>query len=403
MEREKITSHYSQSSIEIEENKIKAFSRDSRTSYSFRVYDGENVGIEYIQGKAEDEKGFAKARDNLSIGRPYKFSPETGSRRRDKTERTYTDKELMDIAREALEYLREHHPDYTFKGSVSADRNTMSMENSLGLDYSNTDYTVSANFSFKHKDSKDIDDGWFGLGQRTFEFSKFKDMADNYLTCFTEPAELPEELIIQKQYYEFLGKLNECLNAENMALGASLLSGKVGEKLFSDSFTLLHDVSDDETWNAPFFDGEGVVLPQDRYVYIENGVLLSGYADKRTADKYNVPHTGSAGFDLTDIPSNGNVNLRIKRSDKTVKELLGGRLTVVPIRAYGGGFNDKGEYVTPVQTAMLCDGERFIGRLPEFAVKGNMFDMFGKDLIGVGSDDPIFNDKQILMRMYYSK
>lgn len=403
MEREKITSQYSQSSIEIEENKIKAFSRDSRTSYSFRVYDGVNVGIEYIQGKADDEKGFAKARDNLSIGRPYKFSPETGSRCRDKTERTYTDKELMDIAREALEYLREHHPDYTFKGSVSADRNTMSMENSLGLDYSNTDYTVSANFSFKHKDSKDIDDGWFGLGQRTFEFSKFKDMADNYLTCFTEPAELPEELIIQKQYYEFLGKLNECLNAENMALGASMLSGKVGEKLFSDSFTLLHDVSDDETWNAPFFDGEGVVLPQDRYIYIENGVLLSGYADKRTADKYNVPHTGSAGFDLTDIPSNGNVNLRIKRSDKTVKELLGGRLTVVPIRAYGGGFNDKGEYVTPVQTAMLCDGERFIGRLPEFAVKGNMFDMFGKDLIGVGSDDPIFNDKQILMRMYYSK
>lgn len=86
-----------------------------------------------------------------------------------------------------------------------------------------------------------------------------------------------------------------------------------------------------------------------------------------------------------------------------VKQLLDGRLTVVPIRAAGGGFNEKGEYVTPVQTAMLCDGERMIGRLPEFAIKGSMFDMFGKNFIGVGSDDPVFNDKQILVKMDYSK
>ena len=52
---------------------------------------------------------------------------------------------------------------------------------------------------------------------------------------------------------------------------------------------------------------------------------------------------------------------------------------------------------------MLCDGERFIGRLPEFAMKGSMFDFFGKNFIGVGSDDPVFNDKQILMIMEYSK
>ena len=113
--------------------------------------------------------------------------------------------------------------------------------------------------------------------------------------------------------------------------------------------------------------------------------------------------TGSANFGMTDVPGNGYVNLRIKRSDKTVKELLDGRLTVVPIVAAGGGFNDKGEFVTPVQTAMLCDGERFIGRLPEFAIKSNMFDMFGKGFIGVGSDDPVFNDKQILVKMDYSK
>ena len=141
-----------------------------------------------------------------------------------------------------------------------------------------------------------------------------------------------------------LCKLSECLEAENMALGTSLLSGKVGEKIFADSFTLSHDVSDKETWFTPFFDGEGVVRQNDKHIYIENGVLISGYADKRTAEKYGVPHTGSASFNITDIPTNGYTNFRIERSDKTVKQLLDGRLTVVPIIAAGGGYNDKGEY-----------------------------------------------------------
>ena len=403
MARELITSLNSSSEVKIEETKIKSFNKDSRTTRSFRVYDGESAGIQFVQGKIDEEEGYRKAEENLILKRPYKFALETGTRHRDKTERSYTDKELMEISREAVGYLKTHFPDYIFSGSLYIRKRTLTMQNSVGLDYSNTDCTLQVDIAIKHKDSKDISDGWFSIGQRNFDFRKFTDMADNYLTNFTNMVELPEELIVQTQYYRYLGKLSECLEAENMALGTSLLSGKVGEKIFADSFTLSHDVSDKETWFTPFFDGEGVVQPNDRRIYIENGVLISGYADKRTAEKYGVPHTGSAGFNITDIPTNGYTNFRIERSDKTVKQLLDGRLTVVPIVAAGGGFNDKGEYVTPVQTALLCDGERFIGRLPEFAIKGNMFDMFGKNFIGVGSDDPVFNDKQILVKMDYSK
>ncbi len=403
MEKGLITSQYLYSEVQIEETRIKSFNKDSRIYSSFRVYDGESAGIQYIQGGISEAEGFRMAEANLSLKRPYKFALETGSRHRDMTEHQYSDKELMDIARQSLEYLKTHFPDYIFRGAFSTRKSTTSVSNTLGLDYSDTDCTLRMFFSFKHKDSRDINDGWFQLGQRTFDFGKFTDMADNYLTNFTNMVGLPEELIIQDQYYEYISKLDECLNAENIALGTSLLSGRVGEKVFADSFTLAHDVSDRECWCTPFFDSEGVVQHGDRRVYIENGVILSGYADKHTADKYGVPETGSAHFNLTDVPRNGYANLRIDRSEKTVKQLLDGRLSVVPIEASGGGFNDKGEYVTPVQTAMLCDGERFIGRLPEFAIKGSMFDMFGKNFIGVGSDDPVFCDKQILMKMDYSR
>ena len=403
MHKEKMATKSNSRVIDIEDNKIKGFNKKALTYYSFRVYDGEYAGIEYVQGNISDDEGFKKAERNLSLKRPYKFTPETGTRRRDMTETKYTDKELMDIAREVLEFLKTNYHDYRFNGRVYSEENTRSMQNSLGLDYSNTDSSVLVEIDFKHNDSKHIVDGYFSLDKRTFDMEKLKAMADNYLSAYTNTAELPEELIIQQQYYTYTSVFYEQLDAENIALKTSMLADRIGQKVFADSFTLAHDVTDKNTWFSPFYDGEGVVCENDRFIYIENGVVRTGFADKFTADKYGVQATGSAGQNLADIPHNGGLNLLIDRSDKTAKQLLDGRLTVVPVIASGGGYNDKGEYVTPVQKSMLCDGERLLGSLPEFSYKGSMFDIFGKNFIGVPSDEPVFCDKQILVKMDHSK
>lgn len=401
--KEKITGIATYSSIKIEENKIIEFKRTNSIMNSFRVLKDGFLGVHYQEGDIADDIGYARAEENLVLKRPYKFGHETGKRHRDKTEKELTDKELMELAKEALLYIHSKYPDFTFKGNVSRNATFMSMTNTSGLDYSNRDQTVNIDISFKHRDSKDITDGWFGIGMRDFDIQKFYDMADNYLSNFTNEVPLPDEIIVQMQYYSLLGKLHESLDAEKMCLGTSLLSGKIGEKVFAENFNLVHDVSDKECWHTMFFDGEGVTVENDIMPFIENGVLLRGYSDKKVADKYGVEHTGSANATLSDIPSNGNVNLRITRSDKTIRELLNGRMTVIPVRYSGGGFNDKGEYTMPVQMAYLCDGDKIIGRLPEFTLVSSMPDMFGDDFIGVGSDDPIFNDKQILVRMKLGK
>lgn len=144
------------------------------------------------------------------------------------------------------------------------------------------------------------------------------------------------------RYYDLLGQLAASLNAESMCLGTSLLSGRIGEKVFADNFSLIHNVTDEDCWNTPFYDGEGVTQEGDRLAYIEKGVVLRGYADKRIAAKYGVEHTGSAWRSFSDIPGNGNVSFWIQRSDRTIRELLEGRLSVVPVRYSGGGFNEKG-------------------------------------------------------------
>lgn len=397
--KEKFISINTNSQVNIEENKIISFDKSNLSTYSFRVGEDGFLGVHYQEGEMSDEEGYARARQNLELKRPYPFELETGERHRDKTEQELTDKEIFSLAEETLSHLHSKYPDFRLNGNVRQRKTESRQENERGLNYSNKDCSAHADFSFKHKDSKDISDGWFGIGLRNFDVDKLYSMADNYLSNFEKKVEFPEEIIVQIQYYGFLGKLSESLDAEKLCLGTSLLSGKIGQKVFSDQFTLCHDVTDAECWHDNFFDGEGVVLPGDKLAYIENGVVLRGYADKRIAKKYGVEHTGSAWRNYADIPANGNVIFRITRSEKTVKELLGGRLSVVPVRYSGGGFNEKGEYVMPVQMAYLCDGEKFLGRLPEFTLVSNMFDMFGKDFIGVGSDNPVFNDKQILVRM----
>ncbi len=388
------------SEIKYEENKLLSFNRNNSKSASYRVHKDGQVGVHYQVGEITDEEGYAKAEENLrERPRPYPFELETGKRSRDKTERELTDKELMDISKECMAYICEKYPRFVFHSTISQRKQTTFMTNEKGMEYSNTDCAVSVYVGFKHVESKDIVDGGFNFSLRDFDMEVFTKMADNYLANYENQVEMPEEVIIDSQYYNLLGILSNNLDGENIALKTSLLSDKIGQKVFSEDFTLVHDVSDEETWFNRFWDGDGCVTEGDKRVFVDKGVVVSGYADKKTAKKYGVPHTGNAYMDFADIPGPGSLNFRIERSKKTVKELLDGRYCVIPVQYGGGGFADNGDFTMPVQCAMLSDGEKILGKLPPFTIKSNMYDMFGKDFIGVGSDNPIFNDKQILVRV----
>jgi PmbA protein len=333
-----------------------------------------------------------------AVGDDYELL-ETGTRARDKRERVLTDRELQSKAENCIKYLNETYPKFRCKirfTGTEYDRRTI---NDLGMDYRSQDYAVGISGSFKHCDSKNIDDGYFEFNMRDFDEKVFRQVADDYFGQYEVMKEIPEEVILDVTYYGLVGFFSQHLNGEELARGTSLLTGKIGEKLFSDDFTLIHDATDEEAWFNTFWDGDGCVFENDKLVLVENGVLKTGYADKKTAREYNIPHTGPAYDSFSDIPGVGGLNLRIARSGKTVKELLDGRLCVVPVDFTSSGFNEKGEYTMLIQNSLLFDGEKVLGRLPEFKIVSTVFDMFGKDFIGVSSDRPIYYDKQLLVRV----
>lgn len=400
---EKTTAIDKYTEVQIEENQIVAFNKADTERTSFKVHKGNIVGVYYKVGKISDKEGFEKAEKNLESKRLYPFALESGERSLDKTETILSDTELMDTAKKVLKYLTKEYPDYTFNGSLSTVDWESAKTNSCGMDYRMRDGNNTVGLSFKHKDSKDISDGYISYSVRTFKMRKFCHHADFFLKNFTKTVEMPKECIILDRYYGYMGKLRECLNIETLKEGTSLLSGKIGQKVFADDFTLMHDLTEKNIWMDTFWDGDGVTLKNDRATFIRDGKVLRGYADKRFGKRYKVQSTGGAIDDYRDIPWNGKNTMTIKVGKKTVKEILDGRYAIIPIQSSGGGFKEKGEYTMPVQIGLLTDGEKVLGRVPPFTISTNMFDMFGKDFLGVAKFDEVLNDKCILMRVTAGK
>ena len=95
--REKYTLHTIISSVGIEENRIDSFNKQNELRFSFRVQEEGYLGVHFQTGEMGDEEGYARARENLALKRPYPFTLETGRRSRDKTERVLTDLSLRHI------------------------------------------------------------------------------------------------------------------------------------------------------------------------------------------------------------------------------------------------------------------------------------------------------------------
>lgn len=402
MEKEKYIASYKYGEVQIQENEIISFNKYDKINQSFRVYENGFVGIHYQEGEMSDKEGYALAEKNLELHRPYPFELSSGERTLDKTEKLLTDAELMKRAKLELSWLKRNFPDFTFNGSVFYSKRCNQQQNSAGMNYTSSDGYNGIGFSFKHKDSKDLDDGSFNTNMRTYSSSAFRKRATNYLSSFTKVLEMPDECIIMMPEWNLNSLLVSSLDAEELALGTSLLSGKIGQKVFSEKLTLMHDVSKAHIWMNCFWDAEGVVQKNDRLTFIKNGKILRGYADKRIAQKYGVKNTGSAAANWADIPHNGWICARIKPINKKPKQILqemGNKLAILPVYYSGGGFKENGEYAMPVQMAYLTDGEKILGKLPPFTMKSNLFDMFGKDFIGVSKFDAVWNSGMMLARM----
>jgi len=390
--KEVVTLKDKTTSLSVTNGKVSAVLRSNIQKTGVRLYDSNCLAIAGAIGAYREEELVKKAKQLLKFKLPYDSAPEEGARRSVDFSKKLelSDGAFVELAGNVLEALGKKYPQFMFSHKLELKEVEETLVNDCGTELSYKDRYLQLQLINKHRDSKNLMDGGGAVVSRIADFDKIVESLSLGCDVYSEKADFSEKgemipVVMLGNDVEFISKFVTDLKGDVYGSGASLFSEKVGQELFNKDFTLLVN-RDAENKMSRFFDGEGVVLKDDCFALIENGVLKSAYTSKRIAKQYGLQVTGSAALVYDSAPDVSSGALAAAQGGKTIKELLGGRKAILAVQAAGGDFTPQGEYASPIQTAYLFDGEKLLGRLPQLSMRSNVYDMFGKDYIGASSD-----------------
>jgi len=402
--KEKYINSIKEISLNVVQTDIKSIRKKDITKTGLRVYDNGFIGIAGAIGKYDEADLKKRAIENLKLEIPYPYEPSSNLvKNLDLREKIFSDEEFVEEVDMLLKILREEFPDFSFSNNIYIQEFETRLINDVGLDLCHIDRAAIAALVIKDKNSVNIFDAVYSYVDRKWNRDIILNGIREMLNAYRNKVELPKKGKMPVVFFEEdtlpLMKLIQELNGVKVGTGASLFKDYIGQKKFNDNFTLYQSSEIDEVTGVEFFDAEGVVNPDYKYTLIENGRIISPYTDKKTANKYNLPLTGSASCEYDKVPTLAPRNIKVKSSDYTLKELLNGELAVVVLIASGGDFTQEGVFGTPVQLAFLTDGERLIGRLPELKISGEIYSMFGDDFIGKSKDKCLLGKKAMALNL----
>ena len=409
MTRERVVIGTRKTTARIAGSEVKSIRRSDVVQTGLRLYDGRNIGTAGAIGSFDPAELEKRALDSISCGIEYPWEIQGPAVRRETVSlKGIGHDTLAGEAGSFMAAMRSKWPDLVFSESFTVEDTGISIRNDRGLDLSTVLSSVAVVLTYRALGSTGIIDGWVSAGPcRRWDPDGIRAEFDEFLEAWHEPVDLPRSGRLPVVFGESslpLNRLSLELSGHRYGTGTSLLAGCVGEKVFSEGFSLSQSrvPSIDD---CSFFDAEGVFHEGYSLGLIGGGVLRAVCTDRRTAARFSLPHTGSASGGYDAIPQVSADHLRVERSDRTLSELLGGEPAVYIALASGGDFTPEGAFATPVQLAMLHDGTRFVGRLPELRVSSHLFRMFGDDWMGQSADDisAFYDSPSMVMRMDVEK
>lgn len=378
-----------ETALNVTQSVIDSVRRKQIVKSGCRVYEDGFVGIAGTLGEATAET-WRQAEENLARKVPYPHAPETDTvRHEDRFGEILDAKEFTARAEQLLEKLRNAFPRTIFSNKIGMNRQTVSLTNDAGLDLSYRENYYVVGLLAKDVESAAVFDTAAQYVGRVFDVDAVFSDVSQILQAHTTSVSLPDGKILPLilEPYVFQDPMDQVLNGQLFFRGASLLSGKQGQKVFSGDVTFGMDRTADNL-AVSFFDAEGMTLPGDNMPLIENGVLVRPYADKKTAAEFSCENTAAAGGNYDDLPQLTGYATSFVSSGRSLQELLAGREAALVIMASGGDCTSEGMWATPIQTAYLYRDGKLLGRLPEFSARGSLFDLLGEGYLGRSADQP---------------
>ncbi|MBQ6316853.1 MAG: hypothetical protein IJI13_04960 [Oscillospiraceae bacterium] len=376
--------------LNVTAGKIDSFREIEKTTGTVRVYENGCIGVAGCLGEPNEKELTEKAKEALAFAIPYPEKLEGALEMQDiRNGEIIPVPKFIPTMQRFLDRLGELCPNFAFSNKISISHNSTEYKSSNGRHLASSGRKLSIELLAQSRGSGNLfDTGFFWSGDSFDEEALLKEFKREYDAFFVPvdiesgryPVVIGAETILYRYFNHFVSDM--------YAAGASLLSGMLGEKVFSDKLTLKDDMNPETAHGECFFDAEGCIAPDRRPALIENGVLKGLLTTKKSADTYGIPNLGSAGADYDGVPETGFHGVYLTETAKSIRELVPGKAILVMI-AEGGDVTPGGHFATPVQLSYLMEDGELKGRLPELNISGDFFDLLGKDYIGTVHDDPL--------------
>lgn len=404
MEKEQIIRKKRSVTLNVTGGKIDSYRKKEETTGTVRVYRDGCIGVAGCLGKSDAEVLIQKAEEALALGIHYPCALDDQEELCVDTQTDILPEEkLIPAMQDMLDKIGQACPNFAISNKISLQYNHAEYRNSRGRHLTSDGNVLNIGLVFQSRGSGNLMDGFFGYSGKSFRpeyvVDKCKALHDAYYT----PVDIEEgEWPVIMEQTDLFGNFLQHFLGEMYASGASLVHGKLGERIFSSKLTLADDRNPETNPGSVFFDAEGQVSPDYRSPLIQNGVLTGLLTTKNTAAQFGLPVSKTSSSAYDGVPSIGMAGLYVAPTAESIGQLVPGKAIYV-VMASGGDTTPSGHYATPVQAAYLLENGKLAGRLPELNISGDFFSILGENYMGCVHGDLVENCQFCCTKMKVTK
>lgn len=391
MEKEYLIEKSNVITLNITDGKVDSYREKEESHTTVRVYEQGRIGVAGALGVADFSELEKQAVEKLSEGIPYPCKLNKGVKKSIIRSKAIVETaKLMSTSKRLAKKIATACPRFLINGKTQVSQNGGSYENSQDTKLAFENNAFQVFLQMKDKDSSNIADAYYGASVSRYgkvtEDKIVNDVKTLHDAFFWEKVTLPDgKYPVIVEAYDVLGNAVKDFIAEYYVSGGSLFSGKLGQKIFNENFSLAVDRNPVTNRSASFYDAEGEIAKEYRASLIENGVFKNVLNTKNTATMFNLPLAKTSAAPYDGVPSIGLPGLYLKRTAQNLAELLGEEKAIYIAITSGGDMTTEGVVGMPVQLAFLVEKGKITKRLTDFSAGGNIKEMLGEDFVGVSA------------------
>lgn len=382
--KEYLDKNIKEQSVAVQNSKVVSVRFKQEDKHTVRVYKDGYVGVAGAVGGCDLKELEKKAEERLAFGIEYPEIPSAPARKRvERKVENFDETHFVGKVESLLERLTAVCPKFIFSNKAYISEKESAYRNDCGTELSFRNEVITVALSIKDKGSANIMDTFFGYETRHYDEDKIVQYAKKLHNDYFRTVEVEDGVYPVIIGNDFLTQAVNHFEGRLYTLGASLLSGKLGEKVFNERVSIISDYMSPRGSQC-FFDDEGIFFEDGKYYYVKNGVLTGLLATKKYKNDFGLEISGCAAAAYDSIP---NASVRengffVQPTNNNIKEITRGK--AILLNTYSGGdFTPAGDYSTPVMVGFLIEDGEIKGRINgSFNVSGNLFKLLGDDFLG---------------------